>query len=73
MFMIFDFFNLDIVHKKGGWKGRMSLRDTRKDTLLEGLKLTSHVIAQRDIFSRSAIRRAAEMIGSSTIIKRLVS
>ena len=51
----------------------MSLRDTRKDTLLEGLKLTSHVIAQRDIFSRSAIRQAAEMIGSSTIIKRLVS
>ena len=58
---------------KGGWIGRLSLRDTRKASLLVGLKVTSHVIAQREIFSRSVLRQAAEVAGSSTIIKRLVS
>ena len=35
--------------------------------------MTSQVIARRDILSRSMFRRAADVIGSSTIIKRLVS
>ena len=34
--------------------------------------MTSHVIAHREIFSRSVFRRAAEVTGSSTIIKRIV-
>ena len=34
--------------------------------------MTSQVIARRDILSRSMFRRAADVIGSSTIIKRLV-
>ena len=58
---------------KYGFIGRLCLRDTRKASLLVGLKVTSHVIAHREIFSRSVLRQAAEVAGSLTIIKRLVS
>ena len=58
---------------KCGCIGRLSLRDTRNDSLFVGLNVTSQVIAHREILSRSMFRRAADVIGSSTIIKRLVS
>ena len=58
---------------KCGCIGRLSLRDTRKESLLVGLNVSSQVIAHREILSRSMFRRATDVIGSSTIIKRLVS
>ena len=58
---------------KGGWIGRFVLRDTRNDSLLVGLKVTNHVAAHREILCKSALREAAEVTGSSTTIKRLVS
>ena len=58
---------------KVGWIRQLSLRDTRKASLLVGLKVTSHLIAQQEIFSRSVLRQAAEVAGSKWIIKRLVS
>ena len=46
---------------KCGWIRRLTLRDTGNYSLLEGLKVTSHAIAHREIFSRSVFRRAAEV------------
>ena len=39
----------------------MSLRDRRKDTLLEGLKLTSNVIAQREIFFKIGVQSSSRV------------
>ena len=49
------------------------MRETSKVSVLEGLKVTSQVEAQADIFPRSAFMQPTAVTGSSTIIKRLVS
>ena len=36
----------------GGWTGRFTLRKTRKDSLLVGLKVTNQVVAHREILSK---------------------
>ena len=58
---------------KGGWLRLIRLREIRKATHFEGLKVTSHVLAHLEIFTRSELRQVAADTGSFTIIKRLVS
>ena len=46
----------------------MTLRESKKATLLIGLKVTNHVAAQRNILSKSAFIVSVATNGLSTII-----
>ena len=59
--------------KSGGCTGLISLRDTRNESILTGLKRTSHLLAHCMILSRSRLRSSAAVPGFSTEINKLVS
>ena len=73
MFMRVNFGYLLVLHKDRGCRGLLILREKSSVSVLEGLKVTSHVEAQFEILSRSVLIQPTAVTGSSTMIKRLVS
>ena len=57
----------------GGLNGLLIFRENSRDSDFAGLKRTSHFLAHWLIFSMSELSNCAASVGSSTIIKRLVS
>ena len=58
--------------KLGGWKVTFTFRDIRRDSLLEGLNVTSHSFVHLAIVSRSMFSNCAVASGCSTIRYKLV-
>ena len=56
-----------------GWSGLLIFLESRSDSVLAGLKVTSHLFDQIVIFSRSVFIRRAALFGVSTTIYKLVS
>ena len=65
--------NLNICIYKGGLIGLFILQGIKRDSFLEGLKVTSHIAAYRQSFSRSELRQRAAVVGLSTMVERQVS
>ena len=59
--------------KIGGWIGTLTFRDIRRDSLLEGLNVTSHSLIHLGIVSRSMFSSCAVTSGCSTIRYKLAS
>ena len=59
--------------KIGGWTGTLTFRDKRRDSLLEGLYLTSQILVHLAIVSRSMFRFCAMTSGCFTIRYKHVS
>ena len=59
--------------KIGGWIGTLTFRDIRRDSLLEGLNVTSHSLAHLAIVSRYMFSSCAETSGCSAIRYKHVS
>ena len=57
----------------GGWNGLLIFQENSRDSDFAGLKRTSHFFAHKSIFSMSELSNCAASVGSSKIIKRLVS
>ena len=57
----------------GGWKVTLTFQDIIRDSLLEGLNVTSHSLVHLAIFSRSMFSKCAVTSGCSTIRYKLVS
>ena len=55
--------------KIGGCRSVFVLREINNDSVLEGLKITSHLAAHLEILSRSLLRHAAAVMASSTMMK----
>ena len=51
----------------------LAFRDIKRDSVLKGLKTTSHFFAHRATVSKSELRSSAASVGSSITIYRLVS
>jgi len=58
---------------RGRWSGLFIVLEISIDSVLDGLKVTSHLLAHEFIFCRSSFKISAIIIGFSTIIERLVS
>ena len=59
--------------KMGEWTGALTFRDKRRNSLLEGLNVTSQILAHLAIVSRSMFRYCAMTSGCSTIRYKHVS
>ena len=59
--------------KIGGWTGALTFGDIRKDSLLEGLNVTSHTLAHLAIVSGYMFSNCAVTSGCSKIRYKLVS
>ena len=47
------------MHGDSGWIGTLTFRDIRRDSILEGLNVTSHSLAHLAIVSRSMLSNCA--------------
>ena len=56
-----------------GWIGTLTFRDIRRDSLLEGLNVTSHSLAHLAFISRSMFSNCAVTSGCYTMRYKLVS
>ena len=59
--------------KSGGCCQVFNFRGSKSASVLDGLKITSHVEAHRVILPKSEFKQEAALGGLSTMIKRLVS
>ena len=59
--------------KIGGLRGTLTVRNIRRDLLLEGLNVTSHSLAPLTFFSRSMFSNCTVTSKCSTIRYKLVS